>query len=52
MREIIRANRRVRAIYVRPVTAPGFQVVERHDFHRLRAGSGIYRRIVIPEDVA
>ena len=51
MREIIRANRRVRAIYVRPVTASGFQVMERHKFHRFKEGSGIYRRIVIPEDV-
>jgi hypothetical protein len=52
MRRIIRANNKVRAIYVRPVTEAGFQVVERHAFKRFREGSGIYRRIVLPEDIA
>jgi hypothetical protein len=53
MRRIIRgANNRVKAIYVRPVTDAGFQVVERHAFKRFREGSGIYRRIVLPEDIA
>jgi hypothetical protein len=52
MRRIIRANNKVKAIYVRPVTEAGFQVVERHAFKRFREGSGIYRRIVLPEDLA
>jgi hypothetical protein len=52
MRRIIRANNQVKAIYVRPVTDAGLQVVERHAFKRFREGSGIYRRIVLPEDIA
>ena len=52
IRKVIKGSQGVRAVYVRPVTAAGLKAVERHGFRRFRADSGIYRRIVSPEDVA
>jgi hypothetical protein len=45
-------NRNIRFIYVRPVTVAGFRVIEKHNFHKFREDSGIYRRIVTGEDLA
>jgi hypothetical protein len=47
IKKIIRANREIRFLYVRPVTEDGFRAVEKHHFHRFREDSGIYRRAVM-----
>ncbi len=44
IKKIIRANRSIQFLYVRPVTEDGFRAVEKHHFHRFRQDSGIYRR--------
>jgi hypothetical protein len=44
-------NRRIRFIYVRPVTEAGFRVVGKHNFNRFREDSGIYRRVVTDSDL-
>jgi hypothetical protein len=45
------SNRRVRFIYLRPVTEAGFRVVGKHNFNRFRDDSGIYRRMVTDSDL-
>lgn len=45
------SNQNIKFIYVRPVTDAGFRVVEKHDFHKFREDSGIYRRIVKEADL-
>ncbi|MEW6130678.1 MAG: hypothetical protein AB1757_26845 [Acidobacteriota bacterium] len=52
LKAIIKANRSIRYIYVRPVTTVGFQAVEKHAFHPIHPDSGIYCRKVAPEEIA
>jgi hypothetical protein len=51
IRQIARATRRIRSLYVRPVTTAGLRAVEKHGFRRFREDSGIYRRMVTPEEI-
>lgn len=51
IKKIIRANRAIQFLYVRPVTEAGFRVVEKHHFHPFRQDSGIYRRTVKRNEV-
>lgn len=52
IRQIAIATRRIRSLYVRPVTSAGLRAVEKHGFRRFREDSGIYRRMVTPEEIA
>lgn len=51
IKKIIRTNRDIRFLYVRPVTEAGFRVVEKHHFHPFRQDSGIYRRAIQKKEV-
>jgi hypothetical protein len=51
IQKIIRANRAIRFLYVRPVTEAGFRAVTKHNFYPFRQDSGIYRRVVKPSDL-
>jgi hypothetical protein len=51
LKAAVMSNRKIRFIYVRPVTEAGFRVVEKHDFCRFREDSGIYRRAVTDKDL-
>ena len=52
IKQIVAARRRIRSLYVRPVTAAGLRAIEKHNFRRLREDSGIYRRVVTREEMA
>ncbi|HWO01717.1 MAG TPA: hypothetical protein VNS63_20840 [Blastocatellia bacterium] len=52
IKRIARAARRIRCLYVRPVTSAGLRAVEKHGFRRFREDSGIYRRFVTPDEIA
>ncbi|HSF23750.1 MAG TPA: hypothetical protein VLE20_05940 [Blastocatellia bacterium] len=52
IKQIARITRRIRSLYVRPVTSAGLRAVEKHGFRRFRGDSGIYRRTVTAEEIA
>lgn len=52
LKKIVRENRAIRSLFVRPVTDAGLRVVQRHAFHKFRENSGIFRRLVSAEDIS